>query len=339
MAYMESGITWVPSYLIDISDRDKAVITMKATLINDLEDLEDVEVSLVVGTPNFKYAFAHSGLALDQTVVQFLQSLYSSASTGRRSYYSAMTNIAQQVAMPGMSMDDSSMGSYLDPNYVPDTAGGFQEDLFFYKKEKVTLKKGERGDFQIFSALTDYDHIYTLDLPVTIRQRNSYNPPSDPNAAKNKIWHCLKLKNNSKYPWTTGPAMVVKNNKPISQDKMYYTAIGLDSYLKLTVANDIKADEKETEVEREQNVKVNYSRYDLVTVEGEIYLNNRKSESVQMEITKHILGEVLDVSSKGKVDKITMGLKSINPNSVIKWDIRLAPREEKKLTFKYRVYI
>ena len=56
LSYLQKGIGWTPSYLVDIKDGKKAKIAMKALLINDVEDLENIDVSFVVGYPNFVYA-------------------------------------------------------------------------------------------------------------------------------------------------------------------------------------------------------------------------------------------------------------------------------------------
>lgn len=39
LSYLQKGINWVPSYLVNIEDSKKARITMKATLINDAEEI------------------------------------------------------------------------------------------------------------------------------------------------------------------------------------------------------------------------------------------------------------------------------------------------------------
>jgi len=46
---------------------------MKATLINDAEDLENVDFFFVVGYPNFLYADVLSPMALQESITQFIQ--------------------------------------------------------------------------------------------------------------------------------------------------------------------------------------------------------------------------------------------------------------------------
>jgi len=75
LSYLQKGMSWVPSYLINIEESKKARITMKATLINDAEDLENVDFFFVVGYPNFLYADVLSPMALEESLTQFLQVL------------------------------------------------------------------------------------------------------------------------------------------------------------------------------------------------------------------------------------------------------------------------
>ncbi|HMK51090.1 MAG TPA: hypothetical protein VK551_01195, partial [Thermodesulfobacteriota bacterium] len=75
LSYLQKGINWVPSYLVNLENPKKARLTMKATLINDAEDLENVDFFFVVGYPNFLYADVLSPMALEESITQFIQSL------------------------------------------------------------------------------------------------------------------------------------------------------------------------------------------------------------------------------------------------------------------------
>ena len=52
MMYLQKGISWLPTYLVDLEANNKAMVTLSANLVNDAEDLDNADVSLVVGVPN-----------------------------------------------------------------------------------------------------------------------------------------------------------------------------------------------------------------------------------------------------------------------------------------------
>jgi len=77
VSYLAKGITWAPSYMVDITDSDKARISAQAAVINEVCDLNGVTVQLVTGFPNLQFADVVSPLALKEDLAQFLQALAS----------------------------------------------------------------------------------------------------------------------------------------------------------------------------------------------------------------------------------------------------------------------
>src|SRR6267154_4273527 len=73
MGYLEHGLGWTPSYLVSLKDDKTAQLTMQAVLVNDAEDLKDTDFFFVVGVPNFAYSNIPSPMALQQTLIDFMQ--------------------------------------------------------------------------------------------------------------------------------------------------------------------------------------------------------------------------------------------------------------------------
>jgi hypothetical protein len=46
--------------------------------------------------------------------------------------------------------------------------------------------------------------------------QNYQNLRSSDQAARNNIWHDLRVKNTTKFPWTSTPALVISGTKPLS---------------------------------------------------------------------------------------------------------------------------
>jgi hypothetical protein len=336
ISYLQKDISWIPSYLVNIENPEKARITMKAVLINDVENLEEVEVFFVVGYPNFMYADVLSPLALGQALNQFIGTLEGGAR--RRDQYNEMANIMRQ----SITFAEEAPASSLDASYatLKGVPGASEEDLFLYHKKGISLNRGERAYYHIFSQEVDYKHVYEWNIPDTINvDPRGYQQSRQPEKVPEQVWHSIKLTNSTDYPWTTAPALTISGWKPLAQDIINYTPKGTKNNLKLTVATDIKTNKHEYEIERQRDVRLyNYS-YDLVTVKGELYIKNAKSKDVTMEIKKKITGEVIEVSHEGKVDKVAEGLRGVNYNSFISWEIPVEAGEEVEITYSYKVYI
>jgi hypothetical protein len=308
---------------------------MKATLINDAEDLENVDFFFVVGYPNFLYADVLSPMALEESITQFIRGL---RREGRQEDIGGMMAITRQRA----DFRESGTLSNLDYGYetIKGLPGAVEEDLFLYHKGKISIKKGERAYYPIFFNEIDYKHIYEWEIPDTINvDPRGYQRSEQQKKEKEHVWHSVKLSNSTKYPWTTAPAFVVSGWKPLAQDTINYTPQNAKTNLKLTVATDVKHDRHEFEMDRQQDIRIYQHNYDLVTVKGELSIKNHKNKEITMEIRKGLTGEVIEVSHKGKIEKVAEGLRGVNQNSSISWEIPLKSGEEISVTYKYKVFI
>lgn len=339
LLYLQKGISWTPAYLVDILDDQKVRMAMQALLVNEVEDFEETDLLFVVGYPNFIFSDVLSPMAQTQSLAQFLSSL---GLAGRREMPSGqLLNIAVQRT------------SEYDENFQPGSAGygaaesggpeGMaQEDLFFYQKKGVSLKRGERALYPLFSEIVDYSPVYEWTVPDT----TSVDAQGDvrrgePDRSRDQVWHSLKLRNSTAYPWTTAPAMAVRNGKPVAQDILDYTSKNAAVNLKLTVASDVQTNRQEFEVERQRDVTVYEHSYDLVIVRGELKIRNGKDKAITMDVRKSLTGEGLEAGHQGRIQKMAEGLelRTINPNSRITWEVPLQPHQEITLTYKYRIYI
>ena len=56
--YFRPGIRWIPTYRIDLRQKDgknMAQVSLQAEILNEAEDLHDVPLDIVVGVPNFRF--------------------------------------------------------------------------------------------------------------------------------------------------------------------------------------------------------------------------------------------------------------------------------------------
>ena len=341
IGYLQKGVSWSPAYLVELIDDKNARITMQGLLINDVEDIDGAEVYFVVGYPNFMFADTQSPLTLTQSIADFVQglgaerssnSIYSQsveAYSGRTSDYSYA---AKGPAGPAPAFGYSA---------GKETPGAQEEDLFLYHMKDVSLKKGERAYYTVFTADVPYEHVYEWNVPDTSNvQSSGYVSNSQQNDQKpvdEQVWHKLKLTNTSKFPWTTAPGMAMSKGQPLAQDMLSYTSMGAKGDLKLTVATDISAKKSESEKSREKASGEIYNNYNYlkVTSDGKLTIKNFKSKAVTVTVNKTLTGEVVSSSSGGTVDKTTEGIKAANPTSVITWEVPLKAGEEKILDYTY----
>ena len=105
------------------------------------------------------------------------------------------------------------MGSALVmPEYGVPKEGQAAEDLFLYPVNNVQLKKGEAGYYPLFTESVPFKHIYLWKIAdyVDEEERYYYDRRRDEKREREEdVWHCLRMENNTKVPWTTAPAAVV----------------------------------------------------------------------------------------------------------------------------------
>jgi hypothetical protein len=338
MGYLEHGLGWTPSYLISLVDDKNACITMQAVVTNDAEDIQNAELFFVVGVPNFAYAGTMSPMSLQQSLVDFMKDAARDSK--------ALGMLSNAIHGQYVAFDEIATAKPLSltPS-VDELSSAPEEDLFLYNRSDVTLAKGERASYNVFSGDVAYEHIYNWEVEdqqqvdglgnvVNINQN-----AQDGNRADN-IWHAIRLKNSTKFPWTSAPALVMSGDKPVSQDTLPYTPKGASSTLRITVATDIRASHEEREVSRQPDVphRRNYN-YDLVTVEGKLRIKNYKSKGVHLLIGKSLRGKTEFQSDLGESVQLGEGIESDNPKSRLSWEINLKPGEERAVTYRYKIWV
>jgi len=340
MGYLEHGFGWTPSYLISLNDDKSAQITMQAVVTNDAEDIQDAELFFVVGVPNFAYANTLSPMSLQQSLVDFMKDAERDGE--RKKEFGALSNAVrgQYVAFDEVAgRSPVSLTSSVD-----EMSSAPEEDLFLYDRSDVSLAKGERASYNVFSGNVSYEHLYSWEVEDQPRV-DAYgnlitNPnPQDGNRA-DSVWHAIRIKNSTKFPWTSAPALVIAGAKPVSQDTLPYTPKNATSTLRITVATDIHASHEEREVGRQQDPSHRRGyNYDLVTVEGKLKVKNYKTKEVRLSIGKSLRGKAEFQSDQGEAVQLGEGIESDNPKSRLSWNMTLKPGEERVVTYRYKIWV
>jgi hypothetical protein len=336
--YLAKGITWAPSCAIDITDAQKARITTKAEIIDETEDLENVPVSFVTGYPNLKFSDVIDPLAPGVDLRTFLTSLSNPSAAGAMG--AATRQVALQGATGNFAYADAFEASF--PEYSTEPQGGqTREELFFYEPRTVTLGKGERGYYPLFTEEVPYQHLYEWKIGDAIDVQERYgNPQPDEEEKTEDVWHSIRLTNSGTTPWTTAPAMTMQEGQILGQDLIHYTSPGGKTTVRITKAVDIKAEQAESEVERKRNAATFYGNsYDLVDVRGTLKARNFKDKRITLTVTKELSGEVVTTLPQARVEQTARGLKKVNPKSVLTWELPVDPRRSIEVTYSYKVYV
>jgi hypothetical protein len=130
-----------------------------------------------------------------------------------------------------------------------------------------------------------------------------------------------------------------KNDNPLAQDRIKYTAVGSKVSVQLSKAFDISVKNNEEEIEVVQSFKkINKTTYNKVIVKGSIDIQNLQDKKIRLDITKELKAEVNSASNNGAIKK-TGKYYNYNPYSSIDWTINIGANEKKTISYEYYVLI
>jgi hypothetical protein len=330
VSYLARGITWVPSYRIDLSEDKAARFSAQAQILNEMADLDEVQVELVTGFPNIQFPELPNPVAMSQTLAEFLRALAAGRAEGRE-----RGSMMQQQAL---AMNDVGFSSAPLPAYSTASTAQAAEDLFLYPVPKVSLKRGETATLPLFTAEMPYRHLYTWKIGDQLDGERAR--PLGEGTSAEEVWHVCRLVNAAKMPLTTAAAEFVKDGQFVGQDTCFYTVPGAEASIRINRAMNVQAEQAELEVVRKRNAENFYGlSYDLVKLTGELKVRNRLDKAIDLEITKELSGEVLEKSGEPTDVQTVRGLKQVNPKHQLTWTVNLPAGQEEKITYSYQLHV
>ena len=332
LLYLVNGVGWTPVYQLELNDRGKSRLTMRANLANDVEDLGDAELRLAVGVPNFTFAKAADWIGNYTNPWDALQ-----GNDRRPQPYAYQT---------------ANYAGYSDESFSPNGHGGGEnfeagkaEDYFFYTVRPGSFPKNSRYQYPIFETEVEPAHFYECRLPAAgpLLLSNYGQGRPDPNEPQNPVSHYVEFKNASQFPFTTGVANILSlvggTSFPISQDKLPYTPPGVKCKVRIAETPEIKVSHGEGEIDRKENVRQYHNcNYEEVTVEGEVCVVNHKDAAVKMRVQRTIEGTPLSADRDWTKQQEQATLR-VNPTFEVEWELDLKPGEEKKWKYRYKVFV
>ena len=308
MGYLQRGFRWIPGYRIAIDGKGNAAIKLQATMLNELTDLKDVTTNLVIGVPNFYFKETPDPIGLQDRLAQLSRYFQEGSQTAAGLSNAIMT----QTARMGDSRGGRGPAEVQPRDLGPEVAGsGRSEDLFVFTVKHVTMQKGQRMVMPVSEYALKYRDVYTLDIPFAAPPEVRANVNSEQQAElarlllAPKAQHQIRITNSSKHPMTTAPAMIVQGERVLGQGMMTYTSAGSNTDLTVTTATDIRVKKDEKEDGRIPNaVDFQGSRYMRINMSGTIKLTNFKSEAVDLEVTRNVLGHAGTATAGGKAEML-----------------------------------
>lgn len=312
--YLQKGMRWIPSYRVTLLDDAKSArIELQASLINDLIELDDATVHLVVGVPRFEFEHTPDPIALSEQFAQL--GTYFQRQSGTAGAFSNALMAQSARMQEARGPQDFQSGT---PGTAPSTppelsASDHNEDMYVFSIDHVSLGVGERMILPISTSVVPMEAIYKLRLPgsppvqawrqfSTDQQRRIAELLDRPVAR-----HVLRLTNESDHPFTTAPALIIHDGKPLAQGLMTYTAKGSTTDLEVTDAVDIRVKIDEHESGRETRGMIwDGNQYARIDLEAAIELTNFKPHRATLEITKYAFGLPTSASNQGKATALGM---------------------------------
>lgn len=340
LMYLAGGLSWTPLYLLELTGEKQAKLSLRAEVVNNVEDIAETDVNFVVGVPNFSFANRMSPL-ISLNVPEYI------ANVATPSNYDMFSNSIQTQVRSSVSYNIEN-----DPMDIPSSTssgleGKAEEDLYFYTLKDMNLKKGGRGHYPVFTANINVAHIYECNLPQNYAEKYAYGESYLFSPDPHKVFHSLKVVNDTEYPFTTGAVLVVKTEngaKPISQDRLNYTPVKGNSFIKLTEAPDVDIKQAEKAVKREENVKMiarnqNIFHYDRITVSGQVKVKNYKAQKIDLNIRRMITGELLESSVEWLQAERINTAGDLNKQTDVCWETSVDAGAELTISYSYRILV
>lgn len=343
--YFQSGLRWIPTYRINLTEdqgKQMANMDLQAEFLNEAEDLDNIPVDIVVGVPNFRFKDTPSPLSLEQTLRNVLQQ--AAPQLMNQSMSNGFVARSGERMGPGMGPQDNP--AFALP---PELGAVGTQDLFVYSLKKVKLQKGERAAMPLLSSRVPYRDVYTWDVHLTRQDIEAGNKGTTPqNISENRVWHQVVLTNNTGVPWTTGAALLMQGNQPLSQELLTYTSVGGEVRVPITISVDTQGTYREEETARKLNaLELNGHNYAQIDKIATLNLINRKPTPIEVEITFRTGGKADEASSDGKItlnshsasDWIDYrGFSAVNNSSTVVWKSTVKPKETFAPTVKYHYF-
>ncbi|MBC7328070.1 hypothetical protein H5T87_08145 [bacterium] len=309
MSYLQSGPSWEPNYLLYLTNDKEAMLSLRATVVNNLEDWDNITCYFAIGMPRFPLK-----TIIDPLITRSLM-VYTDG---------AMRVIQGEKATTITNEEAGAYGGYGGyGGYTPppvSLAGEELSALYLYKKEGFSLKKGDAGSVTISNISLPYKHLYSWDVN------------------RGLITHLLTFTNKTEVPLVPGSILVVEESNPLGQDYLNLVPVGGEGRITLGIATELEGKAEETEISREfiETKEKEPKTYAKLTIRGRLELTNRGRKEAEVETIKTVAGEIISSTPQAKVILLSSG--GLNPVNKLTWNVKIPPGGKIELKYEFTTF-
>lgn len=341
LLYFRPGLRWVPAYRIGLGDGAQAEIALQAEVLNEAEDIRGAPVDFVVGMPTFRYKDTVSPLVLERALRRVLEEV-APALDNQLMGQQAFSNVYQGRSR---RLAPSPAGEAIDFDLAEKAMGANEvQDLFFYSTPALTLPRGQRAAVSLFKAQVPVRHVYTWEprLPYGVQAARAGGSPL--RTERNEVWHQIALQNRTPVPWTTGPAMVLDQGRPVGQDLLTFTPPNAEVFLPVTAAVSVRGTVDEIEEGRERRAeKWQGSYFSRLTNRATFKVTNALKAPIHLVLKAGVGGRAIKATKPGQIavrgHDPSDGVEGLNPHSEVTFALDLRPGEEREVQLTYLLFV
>lgn len=342
LAALERGIRWIPEYRLVLSPKTgEATLELHATLINELCDLREAEVTLAVGAPQFLMKDEISPLTMRETFMQLSRwfgepdDVYQRAIGGAGGFggFGGFGGaVPSAPSAPGMGISPASSESALEALTQSESQATVLPQLSLMPLGRITLPKDSVAQHAVMQQSLPYKRACYWAIDLTQQERSSYSwYRPDPRRFRTfeelayelmqrrnlsgEVQDAILLENKGDLAWTTAPITVVQNGAPIAQDILLFTPQGADALVVLGPAPQVNLSHTTSSETRGHS-------FDRMETEqrGVIRVTNSRSEAVLMVVRVRFLGHYR--SATREPIRITRKSVEVSGNDSWAWNLR-----------------
>lgn len=332
ISYLTKGISWAPSYKIDLEGEKNLKIEQKAVIKNELVDLKETDIKLISGFPNIKFAHVTSPFSLQTNWNNFFQQL----NRRLQPMHASTSNVMTQQAVRYSESPQADAGLDLSRNEVEGV------DIHYEGIGNINMNEGDSLALSVDRKKAGYERIVEWIIPDTRdqwgRYIEDYQRRQNPGKYQDAAWDSIRFKNPFKFPMTTAAAAIYNEGKFLGQTLSFWVNPNSETVLHITKALSLttRNTEKEIKGEREK-LYIAGRRFQKTKVEGQIYTKNHRGKTVKLLVRRKFSGELISAEGNPRCELLEIGVYSVNERNQLAWEFELGPGKEKTLKYTYSV--
>ena len=348
--YLTSGASWMPSYRLALGEKGVGTLFMSADVRNELGDWKDVELSLISGFPNLKFANVPSLIGGGVDFATYKSAVDAAEGGNPQPWYygrtaKAVRGVMSQSVMMNCAAPDVSAAPNAAAYGMAETGGG--SDIHYREVGKVTLGKDETVTLPLGAKETKVERLVDWDL----NDRRDFWGRLNGEEFKPELWDAVKVRNPFGFPLTTAPMEVVEEGRIVGQNPCAWTNPGDEAIVKVTKALSVKGTYEErgdgkmlsskvSSLGADERFRFNDWEYRKETVTATMKLTNFRKESAKLRVKKTFSGEFVksEVEPTKRHDPPPTDAR-VNAVHDLTWEFELKAGESREISFTYWLWV